>query len=331
MSQVAFSTISTNPLASQPNSASEKVILRSTEAADTATVTVYGMAPDAPDSDAVALTGKVEVQTGTGGQFATISQALLSSACAGIVTGLGQGTAAVGDCTGLVNPTDGATLTIGLAGFTTVYRFKSIPLAAYDVQIGANVIATMLSLTRALNADGTAGGDYFAGTLAHPQLSATVDTSVMTVTDRLACDRQLAWVMTESGAFFAKRVPRDGVDGVKLFSFAAGVTSAADKLTFSTEDHSAATLPALMLGVSNYVQTAGEIPHLRVWSDHDLVFKIQDSTDLVNWTDTIDGLRFVTGGEIHQGPLTFRSEFIRMVLTENLNTTDTILDARVIY
>lgn len=61
-------------------------------------------------------------------------------------------------------PSDGDTVTIG----TTVYTFKNILGAAYDVKIGATIYATLTNLKAAINADGTAGVNYGAGTAANP-------------------------------------------------------------------------------------------------------------------------------------------------------------------
>ena len=65
--------------------------------------------------------------------------------------------------------TDGDTVTIG----TTVYRFKDTMAAAYDVKRhGTTADTTMENLIKAINATGTAGVEYFAGTLIHPTVSA---------------------------------------------------------------------------------------------------------------------------------------------------------------
>lgn len=65
--------------------------------------------------------------------------------------------------------TDGDTVTIG----TTVYRFKDTPALAYDVKRdGTTADTTMGNLIKAINATGTPGTEYFAGTLIHPTVSA---------------------------------------------------------------------------------------------------------------------------------------------------------------
>lgn len=64
---------------------------------------------------------------------------------------------------------DGDTVTIG----TTVYRFKSTMGAAYDVKRdGTTADTTMGNLIKAINASGTPGTHYYAGTLIHPSVSA---------------------------------------------------------------------------------------------------------------------------------------------------------------
>src|SRR5258708_2055103 len=68
---------------------------------------------------------------------------------------------------------DGNTCTIG----STVYRFKTTMLQAYDVALGANDSAALDNLKAAINGTGTAGVNYFAGTVAHPNVVATTKTS----------------------------------------------------------------------------------------------------------------------------------------------------------
>lgn len=75
------------------------------------------------------------------------------------------------------NVTDGDTCTIG----STVYRFKATMAAAYDVQRGADAATTLANLKKAINATGTAGTEYFAGTLIHPTVTAGAITSTTLV------------------------------------------------------------------------------------------------------------------------------------------------------
>ncbi|MGE0434683.1 MAG: hypothetical protein AB7S36_20685, partial [Planctomycetota bacterium] len=60
-----------------------------------------------------------------------------------------------------VNPTDGDTLTID----AVTYHFATTLSSAGDIQIGASLAATQASLVATINGTGTAGTDYFAGTI----------------------------------------------------------------------------------------------------------------------------------------------------------------------
>ena len=69
---------------------------------------------------------------------------------------------------------DGNTVTIG----PTIYQFKSIMGQAFDVQIDvANPDVTLANLVKAINGTGTPGVEYFAGTTAHPDVTAGAVTS----------------------------------------------------------------------------------------------------------------------------------------------------------
>lgn len=80
------------------------------------------------------------------------------------------------------NVADADTVTIG----TTVYRFKDTMAAAYDVKRGADAATSLDNLKAAINASGTAGTEYFAGTLAHPTVTATTNTDTTQVVQAIA-------------------------------------------------------------------------------------------------------------------------------------------------
>lgn len=87
--------------------------------------------------------------------------------------------AAAGTLTIAEAVTDTDTMTID----TTVYTLKTTPAAAYDIAIGANEAASKVNIVAAINASGTPGTEYFAGTLIHPTVTATAfagDNGVMT-------------------------------------------------------------------------------------------------------------------------------------------------------
>lgn len=87
--------------------------------------------------------------------------------------------ASVGGLTIGEDVSDGDTLTIG----STVYRYKDTPAQAYDVDTGANEAAAKVNIVAAINASGTEGVEYYAGTLIHPDVTATAfsgDLAVLT-------------------------------------------------------------------------------------------------------------------------------------------------------
>lgn len=71
------------------------------------------------------------------------------------------------------NVTDGDTATLG----AVTYRFKTTMAQANDVQRGADAATTLANLKKAINATGTAGTEYFAGTVVHPTIVAGALTS----------------------------------------------------------------------------------------------------------------------------------------------------------
>lgn len=98
------------------------------------------------------------------------------------------------------NFADNETVTID----TTVYRFKTTPAAAYDVQIGASAAVSLDNLKAAINASGTAGTEYFAGTLEHPTVIATTNTdTVQTIRAKTIGTAANSIATTETGAHAA--------------------------------------------------------------------------------------------------------------------------------
>lgn len=92
----------------------------------------------------------------------------------GLVTGVAAGvTAKVTLTSNATNVSDNDTVTID----GRVYRFKNTLAQAYDVKIGADAATTLDNIKAAVNATGTAGTEYFAGTLVHPTVTATTNTN----------------------------------------------------------------------------------------------------------------------------------------------------------
>lgn len=78
----------------------------------------------------------------------------------------GNGELAVGTLTATANFTANDVVTIG----TVAYKFVASPSAAYDVDLGGTLTASLANLLAAINASGTAGTEYAAGTLANTQV-----------------------------------------------------------------------------------------------------------------------------------------------------------------
>lgn len=55
------------------------------------------------------------------------------------------------------------------------YTFKAAPSSAYEVDVGTDLDDSIGNLVAAINASGTAGDEYAAGTLANPYVSAAAD------------------------------------------------------------------------------------------------------------------------------------------------------------
>ncbi len=109
----------------------------------------------------VSAAGTLVAAQQTTGQASTASNQAVGSFQ---IISAGAGTQATGTVTSGANLNDGDTVTID----TTVYRFKNVLAAPYDVKIQADRWKTYASFAAAVNGFGTAGTDYFAGTLKHP-------------------------------------------------------------------------------------------------------------------------------------------------------------------
>jgi hypothetical protein len=76
------------------------------------------------------------------------------------------------------NVSDADTVTVN----GQAYRFKTTMAAAYDVQIGTTNLLSMANLALAINATGVAGTNYYTGTLALPNIGASLSASSLVVT-----------------------------------------------------------------------------------------------------------------------------------------------------
>jgi hypothetical protein len=250
--------ISVSTLLGQPSA--EKLILRSTNAGDTMNFILAGNVSGTPTAETIALVGTKEVQSTN--IFQTLVSARLASSAAGTVTVLEQGIAGQGSVILDSNPADGDTLSVGLSGYQTVYRFKNTLAAAYDIKIGAAAANTAASLDAAFNASGTPGTDYYAGTLANPLLVASaLSSTAFVVTDALLCRRQLAWNFSQTGTSpFSLVTPIGGVDGNKLASLPTTVLSNMAAVTLDDDALTGGLMPPNASFVSDWISVSGKEP-----------------------------------------------------------------------
>lgn len=336
MSNIAFSISSTNLLTANPSS--EKMIYKSTSAADTMNLSLTGLVSAVSTTDTAVLVGKKEVQTAD--TFTSLTAANLASVAAGIVRVYGQGTAGAGYIFYSALPANNDTIIIGLTGYTRTYTYKSsLTGSANEIKIAATVAAQATNLYEALNAGSNAGTDYGTGTTAHADLIATAPTGAnVPVTDRLATSRLLVWSFTQTGTAHTMQIPVGGANGTALAQLAAGVTQLYNSFSLATEDLSSNTLPALVAPTTAWIRLSGRHPCLRFRCANvsvAITLKYQTSTDGINASDGITAITSLDDNAV-ASPRTVvpgegAVEYIRLVFTGNTNTTDSALDARVIY
>lgn len=338
MAHKAFTVSSSNSLTAQPSTGA-KFYFRSTSAADTGNLSITGLVSASSTTEGpTALIGKREVLTSS--TFTSITAALLSASQAGTVKIYQSGTAGTAPLRVETNPSDGVTMTFGLTGFTQAYRFKNTTAAAYDVKIGADATATALNLKKALNADGLGdGSDYHTGTAANPYVSATVSGTILTLTDRVPSARQLAWSFAQSSTHFSlPSTLSGGVDGTLLASISTGITQLFNSFTLSSEDLGSTTLPAKVAPTTDAVTLNGKQCVLQFKCANissALALKYQTSTDGTNWSDGVTSITSLDDNSVASPQRVIPSERnierIRLVFTSNTNSSDSAVDARVIY
>ena len=120
--------------------------------------------PFTVDALVTSLNGTITPAQQTTGQAATVAQQAVGSFQ---IVKAGTGTQATGTLTNSTdaNMADGETVVVG----TITYTCKTTMGAAYDFQrSGGSRAVTLANLAAAINASGTAGVEYFAGTVANP-------------------------------------------------------------------------------------------------------------------------------------------------------------------
>lgn len=111
------------------------------------------------------------------------------------------------------NVSDGDTVVIG----SITYRFKNTLAQAYDVKIGASAAATLDNLKAAINASGTDGTEYYAGTYAHPDVIATTNSDttqvIQAVSAKASIGNAIATTETSSHLSWGGATMSGGFDG----------------------------------------------------------------------------------------------------------------------
>lgn len=335
-----FTVGSTNPILDQPTVDDNYLYARS-DAVESGSVNVAVTGLDdtsAPYQETIVLpsgSGKIEVKSAG---FISFVRSVNTSA-EGDISLYAFGTAGIGALRAETNPADGTTITFGLAGFTRAYRFKDTLALAYDVKREATATDTMLHFKKAINADGVSGTDYFAGTAANPYLSATVSGTIITLTDRIACRRQLGWSFAQSSTHFSLPATLScGVDGVLIATILSGGSGAFDGFSLGTEDLATPTLPALLTPTTDAIALNGRACMLRFKCNNvvsAIALKYQTSTDNVNWSNGVTSITSIDNNTVLAPQFVTPSErcieYLRLVFTANANTADSNVDARVIY
>lgn len=245
-----------------------------------------GVAP----SDPGVLT-KVSIASGdTAAQVATTLEDSMESAITGYTCSVSGTTITVVKdilATATFTFTDGG----GGAGTGITYTLGDLGLAdaanqirtGYSASTGAAATTAEIALyiQYAINASGgTAGTQYGTGTAAHAYLSALASSSTTTVTDRIACRRQLGWTVTPPTGITA-RDPIGGAYGT-LIGVVSGSSGIASGMIFNTPDVSDATLNALFASTTDWIQAQGRVASLRLYlsgAASAITVKLQGSED----------------------------------------------------
>lgn len=349
MSVSIFEVSASGTFTSQPSSAGEKIIMRSTIAGDTMNATLSGQVGGVATAETVALLGQREVQTTN--LFTSLSLGKTASAPTGTVNFYGQGGKGSGAIVVAVNPANNTTLTLGLTGFTQVYTFKTaLTGAADEILIGATIYETASNIFEAIN-NGTvaeanngtnAGTRYGTGTVRNTfvdaystsafstaDLDRTTQTTIY-IRDRLAIGRFLTWVLSSTaaaGVFTQLLAPLGATTGTLLFSLTNSASQIASAMRFYNPALSAVLGTGLLLAAttptSDALYIGGRSTQVRLLAANyasAVTVLIDYGEDGTNWTDT--GLPIAALDNNDQSFWTAPAEWLRLRVTVNANAVD---------
>ena len=259
---------------------------------------------------------------------------------------LNNGTAATGAITVLSKPDDGSTLSVGLNGFQKVFTFKdTVGNNNGEVYRDNNLSKVAANIASAINDSSTgtptsgespgSGGTYgwYNTDGANPYLTATVQGTTVTLTDKINCARSLPFVTTVYDATELSICPiRGGIDGTLIGSISAGLksgsTSVTSGVTLQSEAQTISTLPSGFKGASAGIRTGGKFSvDIRTATPNGAVnASIQISNDNVYWrtvpTTTITNLASDQDQQLNGSDLF--GEYARINITGNASTTGTV-------
>ena len=158
------------------------------------------------------------------------------------------------------NPADGGTITLG----SLTYRLKTTPAQAYDIKIGTDAATTLDYIKAAVNASGTEGTEYYAGTLANPDVIATTNTDTtqlfVAVAPKASIGNAVVSTETATHLSFGSTTFAGGVDGAVPMGGTYTVTTAVSSiLTFPKP---------IQFGAGLYIVAGGTIDATPVFAEN---------------------------------------------------------------
>ena len=319
------------------------IIFRSSEAADTGTITVWGTrsAGDKYGDTMASLSAGGKVEKHTSITWSAVNLVTIPAAYTGVLSAyVGNGSKAEGDIRVDSAPSADDTISVGLAGFVITGTFKASVSGADEIKIDGttNTAKNIASwINDAAGSLGTSEGTDYNASAANPYAVASVETDgVVTLTDNLATNRFLDWSVTQgTGSTLTIRTPVGGVDGTKLGELTVGNTSFTDEdgITFDTADLATESLPESLTGNSDSILVGGRFSlSLRCGTvaGGDASFKYQTSVDGTNWRDGDTAIAALASDQDQVVTPPELAEYVRLVITANTLTDGIELDANLV-
>lgn len=271
--------------------------------------------------------------------------AAVATAVAAALDADGQFHAGASDDTVTVYDATGGTRTdagAGDSGFTVTVIDQGSALSTDDILIGRTATETAANIAAVINLSGSTGLTG-GSTVANAYFSATADTQVVTITDRIPVSRSLAYE-TSGTSSFSVRIPTGGVSGTLLTTITAGVTDQYNSISFANLDLSASNLPPGITVVSDWIRVYGKRWNIHVRSDFSLanidsgelgVDFSHDASTVVehrHWAITGTGYdRFsIEDADAAAATRDTRYEYVRLNFA-NANSAAQALDARITF